>query len=127
MSLAGQNQCQDKTLRVGKFWVDSMNFDCTLYEGARWCTSSGGYGTGWNSNDGGGDEKYWEPFSGFRRQGKDAPNACCGCGGGNRNPRQFDNTLRIYRPVETYPYANVSFQFTKIHLPNALHNIIYIK
>ena len=32
-----------------KFWVDKMEFPCALYEGAKWCTSSKGYGEGWNS------------------------------------------------------------------------------
>ena len=76
-----------------------MGFPCSLYEGANWCTSSKGYGDGWNS--------FWGRFNGFKRKGKSAVQACCGCGGGIKNPKKFSKKLPIYTAVGEYPYGDV--------------------
>ena len=112
MSLQGNGQCQDKSLRRGKFWEDKMHFNCSLYVGAKWCKKGGsGYGKGWNS--------FWGKFRGFKNKGMDASNACCGCGGGIKKAKRFDDTLPIYTGVVEYPYADVSCQFHKILLTKA--------
>ena len=94
-------------LNKKKFWVDKMEFPCALYEGAKWCTPSKGYGEGWNS--------FWGRFGGFKRKGKSAAKACCGCGGGLRNPKKFSDQLPVYTGVSEYPYDGVrkTLKFTK--------------
>ena len=76
-----------------------MHFSCELYEGADWCTPNGKEGTGWNS--------FWGHLNGFSAHGMNAKQACCGCGGGNKNPTTFDKTLPIYDGVPAYPYNEV--------------------
>ena len=85
-----------------------MDFSCTLYEGAEWCTKSGGFGEGWNS--------FWGGFNGFKRKGMNARKACCGCGGGKKNPKKFDKTLPRYNGVSAYPFEKVGYVFIKMHL-----------
>ena len=79
-----------------------MHFSCALYEGAKWCTSKRKRGKGWQT--------FWGGFNGFKKHGMNAFQACCGCGGGNRNPAKFDNTLPVYDGVPAYPYQ-------KVHVP----------
>ena len=76
-----------------------MRFSCTLYEGAEWCTLEGDEGPEWN--------KFWGRFNGFASHGMNAKEACCGCGGGNKDPSTFDNRLPIYEGVPAYPYDQV--------------------
>ena len=59
----------------GKFWTDSYDFPCRLYEGANWCSKEG-FGADW--------EPFWGSFSDFSSKGHTAGTACCACGGGNK-------------------------------------------
>ena len=76
-----------------------MHFTCLLYEGADWCTRDGKKGPGWND--------FWGSFQGFAAHGMNAKQACCGCGGGNKNQNTFQNNLPIYNGVPSYPYDQV--------------------
>merc|ERR1719361_1590452 len=38
--------------------------------------------------------------------------ACCGCGGGNKDPSTFDETLPVYDGVPSYPYDKTDYHFT---------------
>ena len=93
--------CQDATIRNGVFWTDSMQFPCQLYEGAEWCTPEGEKGPGWDS--------FWGNFHGFISHGMTCKDACCGCGGGNKNPETFDENLPVYDGVPEYPYDLVVY------------------
>jgi hypothetical protein len=53
-------------------WTSSTGATCAEYETNSWCTSSGGYGTGWPSGT----------FADTAVSGIDASHACCECGGG---------------------------------------------
>ena len=55
-------------------WADSHGDDCTKYVTHLYCTSSGGYGPGWDAAFG--------TFESRAVGGIDAVGACCGCGGG---------------------------------------------
>ena len=76
-----------------------MHFSCTLYEGAEWCTHEGQKGPGWDD--------FWGNFNGFASHGMNCKQACCGCGGGNKDPDTFDDTLPVYNGIPTYPYDQV--------------------
>ena len=78
------------------YWSDSMHFSCKLYEGARWCTDNKETGPGWNG--------FWGEMDGFTAHGMSAKEACCGCGGGNKNP---DDSEPLYDGVPSYPYAEI--------------------
>jgi hypothetical protein len=58
-------------------WVSSSSSGstCTDYVNNNYCTSSGGFGTGWQSSYG--------VFDDYATDGIDASEACCGCGGGS--------------------------------------------
>mmetsp|Transcript_82277 Transcript_82277/g.172269 ORF Transcript_82277/g.172269 Transcript_82277/m.172269 type:complete len:1356 (-) Transcript_82277:98-4165(-) len=56
-------------------WKDSFGYNCETYANDKLCTSDGGEGSGWNSN--------WGSLSDFAKDGKDATDACCACGGGS--------------------------------------------
>ena len=73
-----------------------MHFSCRLYEGAKWCTDTKQIGPGWNG--------FWGQLDGFTAHGMSAKEACCGCGGGNKNP---DDSEPLYSGVPSYPYAKV--------------------
>eukprot|EP00667_Euglena_gracilis_P001438 EG_transcript_1439 len=56
-------------------WTDRYGSTCEDYVNNQWCTSSGGYGPGWDASQPG--------FSSFNARGINdniAPTACCGCG-----------------------------------------------
>ena len=53
-------------------WKDSYKEDCKAYETAKYCTSDGGFGSGWTPS--------WGPFAGYAVKGIDATMACCACG-----------------------------------------------
>jgi hypothetical protein len=56
-------------------WKTSQDNTCKEYLEYQWCTSSGGYGVGWQAE--------WGVFSNFVDDyGYGANDACCGCGGG---------------------------------------------
>jgi hypothetical protein len=57
-------------------WTDSYGYDCNNY-GSSWCTPAGGYSTGWDFN--------WGCFGAWAKNGHDATEACCDCGGGAWN------------------------------------------
>ena len=76
-----------------------MHFSCTLYEGAEWCTHDGQKGPGWVD--------FWGNFAGFAAHGYNAKEACCGCGGGNKDQKTFVDNLPIYDGVPDYPYEEV--------------------
>ena len=99
MEFLSSVQCQDKTIRKGIFWTDSMQFTCKLYEGAKWCTKDGQKGPGW--------DEFWGNFNGFSAHGMTAKVACCACGGGNKHPLTFDKSLPGYVGVPSYPYNKV--------------------
>ena len=109
MCLVGNTQCQDHRIRPQKVWVDWMHFNCSLYEGAKWCTNTGDYGKGWNW--------FWGNFNGYENEGMNATKACCGCGGGITKP-PFDDVIPMYSGVAEYPYADVSHQFNIIFTTN---------
>ena len=73
-----------------------MHFSCKLYEGAKWCTDNKETGPGWKG--------FWGQLDGFTAHGMSAREACCGCGGGNKNP---DDSEPLYNGVPSYPYAKV--------------------
>ena len=56
-------------------------------------------GPGWND--------FWGGFQGFASHGMNAKEACCGCGGGNRDPETFQKNLPIYNGVPLYPNEQV--------------------
>ena len=56
-------------------WLDTAGNGCPAYVDPGWCTSSGEPGVSWPSGSG--------PFSLYAREGLDATQACCGCGGGS--------------------------------------------
>ena len=94
-------KCRDVIIgkdNTGKavYWSDSMHFSCKLYEGAKWCTDNKQTGPGWN--------RFWGQLDGFTAHGMSAKDACCGCGGGNKNP---DDSEPLYGGVSSYPYAEV--------------------
>ena len=47
---------------------------------------------------------FWGELDGFTAHGMSAKEACCGCGGGNKNP---DDSEPLYNGVPSYPYAEV--------------------
>ena len=53
-------------------WTDSSGYNCTTYTSNGWCTSSAGYGPGWNTS--------WGTFADLASANLSAPLACCGCG-----------------------------------------------
>jgi hypothetical protein len=59
-------------------WMSTTQATCADYAGRHWCTSSGGYGPGWNGGYGTFDQ--WGSADGV-----DATDACCACGGGSSN------------------------------------------
>ena len=109
-----EKQCQDRTVKKNKFWVDKMGFSCKLYEGAKWCTTSKGYGIGWNQMVEGEVRVChgWGSFEKFQRNGISAVQACCACGGGIKNPKLFSYELPTYSKVSDYPYLNDDYHFT---------------
>ena len=57
-------------------WVDSSGRSCDKYKTDQLCTATGAYGSGWQSNMG--------FFSDYAKGGKDASEACCACGSGDK-------------------------------------------
>jgi hypothetical protein len=56
-------------------WRDNEGYSCKDYMKEKWCTVDGKQGSGWNSR--------WGKISNFaNREGRDALQACCECGGG---------------------------------------------
>merc|ERR1712217_921315 len=56
-------------------WRSSTHASCKDYADRKWCTKSGGYGTGWDFNQ-------FVNFAKWAVNGIDASQACCECGGG---------------------------------------------
>lgn len=56
-------------------WRSSTGLTCQDYVDRDYCTSNGGYGSGWWRT-------LWGSFSWWATDGVDASQACCGCGGG---------------------------------------------
>ena len=86
----------DSTVGGGATWTASNGKTCQNYEDNKWCTSEGGYGTGWPSGD--------VSFSSFARGGVDATQACCACGGGTT---PF-SSLQTYSDTNDYAECLVS-------------------
>lgn len=63
-------ECQDTV----SGWRDSYDAPCSIYESYNWCTSTGNYASGWLSS--------WGSFADYARDGYDATQVCCACGGG---------------------------------------------
>jgi hypothetical protein len=67
-------------------WKDSSKSSCAQYKTNKWCTDTGGYGTGWNtffsSNT----------FAKYAVNSIDASQACCECGGGFRDGTVTDGS-----------------------------------
>ena len=59
-------------------WMDSEKNTCSTYVLNKWCTSDGGYGTGWDFS--------WGSFATFATQNHSAFQACCGCGADAQRP-----------------------------------------
>jgi hypothetical protein len=57
-------------------WGDDAANTCGTYKGSKFCTASGGYGTGWKDR--------WGEFDDYAVSGVSALEACCACGGGRR-------------------------------------------
>merc|ERR1712130_1050336 len=94
--------CQDIVIG-NRFWHDSFGFTCRLYEGANWC-ANGGRGDGWR--------EFWGGFNNYKKDGYNGRTACCGCGGGNKNPDTFNSDLPMYSGVDVYPYADIDQYWT---------------
>ena len=62
------------TSAVIRSWTDIRGYSCQKHVASKYCTSDGGYGSGWPSS--------WKDFEKQRRLGLTARQACCGCGGG---------------------------------------------
>jgi hypothetical protein len=59
-------------------WKDKNGYDCARYEKDKFCTTTGGYGSGWNLQAMG-------SFSMNVDQNVKSPvHACCTCGGGTK-------------------------------------------
>ena len=54
--------------------TNTVGWSCADYQSRRLCTIDGGYGPGWDFRDG--------LFADWARDGVDATQACCVCGGG---------------------------------------------
>jgi len=63
-------------------WTDSEGDACYIYKSLQFCTEYGEMGEGW-SND-------WGDFESFTRDGFDASDACCACGGGSYSNQGFN-------------------------------------
>ena len=55
-------------------------------------------------------DSFWGSFFGFVSHGMTCKEACCGCGGGNKDPDTFDDSLPIYDGVPEYPYDMVQYE-----------------
>jgi len=64
--------CEDE-----KGWVDVDDEVCQSYASKAYCTDVGGYGLGWNME--------WGTFADFAKDEEPANEACCACGGGERD------------------------------------------
>merc|ERR1711862_19941 len=64
--------CDDKPAD----WKSTAGSTCADYVSKAWCTSDGGYGSGW-------DKSTWGTFDTWAVHGAAATVACCGCGGGS--------------------------------------------
>jgi len=74
---AGAKICKDTPN-----WVDAYGESCASYVKEKACTSTGGYGVGWNS-------AAWGTFAdNAPKHGKGANFACCGCGGGSTGGKE---------------------------------------
>jgi len=62
--------CEDTT----KGWVDSLGYSCDKYDEYKFCTSTKGYGAGWDED--------WGAFIVYAVSGLSATDVCCTCGGG---------------------------------------------
>jgi len=63
--------CSDEPLG----WASSSGGTCNQYSTSSWCTTDGGYGSGW-------DESSMGTFQRWAVDNIDATQACCACGGG---------------------------------------------
>merc|ERR1719321_2414482 len=74
--MAGASRGYGRWQRKGRArpWEDSWGYTCKEYAEKKWCTLSGGYGTGW--------PKTGDTFDTFKNNGVTALQACCACGGG---------------------------------------------
>lgn len=79
---------------------DSSGYDCADYATKQWCTSSGGFGSGWMSD--------WGTFADHsNKDGIDATTACCAC---HFNDPQTASLTRTERPT----YSTLSIDSTVI-------------
>jgi len=69
-SFCEAEQCRDFPFG----WRDAYTFTCLDHELWDWCTTDGGYGTGWAAG--------WGTFEAYAARGYQANTACCACGGG---------------------------------------------
>jgi len=60
-------------------WEDSAGYGCHDWEHKHFCTSDGHAGSGWDSKDDG------SPYTWYDKYGNNAFDACCACGGGDRD------------------------------------------
>mmetsp|Transcript_81922 Transcript_81922/g.144617 ORF Transcript_81922/g.144617 Transcript_81922/m.144617 type:complete len:166 (-) Transcript_81922:168-665(-) len=67
-------------------WTSNNGRTCCEYYSNDWCTTSGGYGSGWGNN---GD------FSEWANGGYTAVQACCSCGGGSNFGCYGGNCLEV--------------------------------
>ncbi|CAE7380643.1 Ank1 [Symbiodinium sp. KB8] len=74
---------KDRSSHVNGFSSD-FAWTCRDYVSRELCTLDGGYGPGWSA-DAAGKTRHGT-FEDYRFMGLTAVDACCGCGGGNRNP-----------------------------------------
>lgn len=57
-------------------WTDKRGYNCDYYAEAGWCKTNGRPGPGW--------KEIWGTFSDYAASQVAAPQACCQCGGGQR-------------------------------------------
>jgi hypothetical protein len=68
----GEHSCADEPLH----WASNYGTNCSQYVKLAYCTTSGGYGIGWEAD--------WGAFDVYSStSGIDSSQACCGCGGGS--------------------------------------------
>ena len=94
-----ERACEDSPLN----WKDSKDNDCKKYEDLEWCTGRKGYGPGWTGGT----------FAHYRRNGLDATQACCACGGGTAGgcpsySKVADGKVCAVAPFDSRPMSAVA-------------------
>ena len=70
-------------------WSDSFGYTCADYANLNYCTSTGGFGIGWDPT--------WGTFLDYINLGFIATDACCTCGGGQKGVQASAGTFFLLR------------------------------